>query len=137
MPIASPGGGLAGEVGEGNRKDIRNAVEAARKAAGWGSGDASKPGADPLLHRRESRAPAAAEFADRLRVLRGVKSAKTRLEVDASIERLFAFAAWADKYDGAVHRPPLRGLALAMNEAGRRGRHRLSGGAARSSPSSR
>jgi aldehyde dehydrogenase (NAD+) len=49
-------------------------------------------------------------------VLRGVKSAKTRLEVDAAIERLFAFAAWADKHDGAVHRPPLRGLALAMNE---------------------
>ena len=30
--VVSPGGRLIGEVGEGNRKDIRNAVEAARKA---------------------------------------------------------------------------------------------------------
>ena len=57
-PIASPCGGLAGEVGEGNRKDIRNAVEAARKAAGWATATEHSQGADPLLHRRESRAPA-------------------------------------------------------------------------------
>jgi aldehyde dehydrogenase (NAD+) len=56
------------------------------------------------------------EFADRLRILRGVKSAKTRLEVDAAIERLFGFAAWADKYEGLIHRPPFRGLSLAVNE---------------------
>ncbi|OUM99912.1 MAG: aldehyde dehydrogenase, partial [Firmicutes bacterium ZCTH02-B6] len=33
--ILSPDGRVVGEVGEGNRKDIRNAVEAAHKAAGW------------------------------------------------------------------------------------------------------
>jgi len=114
-PIASPGGGLAGEVGEGNRKDIRNAVEAARKAAGWATAT-EHARAQILYYVAENLNARAAEFADRLRVLRGVKSAKTRLEVDAAIERLFAFAAWADKHDGAVHRPPLRGLALAMNE---------------------
>ena len=114
-PIASPGGGLAGEVGEGNRKDIRNAVEAARKAAGWATAT-EHARAQILYYVAENLSARAAEFADRLRVLRGVKSAKTRIEVDASIERLFAFAAWADKHDGAVHRPPLRGLALAMNE---------------------
>jgi aldehyde dehydrogenase (NAD+) len=31
----SPKGKLVGEVGEGNRKDIRNAVAAARGAEGW------------------------------------------------------------------------------------------------------
>ena len=36
LPVISPKGHLVGEVGEGNRKDIRNAVEAARKAEGWG-----------------------------------------------------------------------------------------------------
>jgi aldehyde dehydrogenase (NAD+) len=36
--------------------------------------------------------------------------------VDASIARLFAYGAWADKYEGAIHRPPMRGLALAVNE---------------------
>src|SRR5438132_8725677 len=39
-----------------------------------------------------------------------------RREVDASISRLFSYAAWADKYDGAVHQTPIRGVTLAMNE---------------------
>ena len=34
--IVSPAGKLVGEVGEGNRKDIRNAVAAARGAEAWG-----------------------------------------------------------------------------------------------------
>jgi aldehyde dehydrogenase (NAD+) len=58
----------------------------------------------------------ASEFADRLRALRGVRKAKTRLEVDAAVARLFQYAAWTDKHEGTVHRPPFRGLALAMNE---------------------
>ncbi len=37
-------------------------------------------------------------------------------EVEASISRLFTYAAWADKYDGAVHHVPIRGVALAMHE---------------------
>ena len=54
---------------------------------------------------------------------------QTRLEVDASVDRLFAFAAWADKYEGAVHRPPFRGPGAGDERAGRRDRHRLPGGA--------
>ena len=38
-------------------------------------------------------------------------------EVDLSIERIFSYAAWADKFDGAVHNPPFRNVAIAMNEA--------------------
>jgi aldehyde dehydrogenase (NAD+) len=114
-PIASPNGRLIGEVGEGNRKDIRNAVEAARNASGW-AGTSEHNRAQILYYIAENLDARASEFADRLRALRGVRKAKTRLEVDASIERLFALAAYADKFEGAVHRPPLRGLALAMNE---------------------
>ncbi len=73
------------------------------------------PRAQILYYIAENLDARAAEFADRLRVLRGVRQAKTRLEVDASVRRLFAFAAWADKHEGAVHKPPFRGLALAMN----------------------
>jgi aldehyde dehydrogenase (NAD+) len=36
--------------------------------------------------------------------------------VQASISRLFSYAAWADKYEGVVHRPPLRGAVLALPE---------------------
>ena len=32
------------------------------------------------------------------------------------MRRLFTYAAWADKFDGAVHAPPLRDVTLAMNE---------------------
>jgi aldehyde dehydrogenase (NAD+) len=32
------------------------------------------------------------------------------------MERIFSYAAWADKYDGAVHNPPFRTIAIAMNE---------------------
>src|SRR6185312_4982704 len=30
--------------------------------------------------------------------------------------RLFTYAAWADKWDGAVHHTPIRGVTHAMNE---------------------
>jgi len=46
----------------------------------------------------------------------GAAKAAARAEVEASIRRLFNAAAWADKFDGAVHNPPLRGVVLAMHE---------------------
>ncbi len=115
--VAAPNGKLVGEVGEGNRKDIRNAVEAARKALPKWAATSEHNRAQILYYIAENLDARASEFADRLRALRGIKKAKTRLEVDAAIARLFAYGAWADKYEGAVHRPPFRGLALAMNEA--------------------
>jgi aldehyde dehydrogenase (NAD+) len=54
------------------------------------------------------------EIARRLAAVCGETSAAA--EVNASIERLFSYAAWADKYDGAVHSPPFRNIAIAMNE---------------------
>ena len=50
------------------------------------------------------------------RAMTGVARRRRAAEVDAAIARLFTYAAWADKYDGAVHSTPLRGVALAMNE---------------------
>src|SRR5690606_10013216 len=38
-------------------------------------------------------------------------------EVQLSIERLFTYGAWADKYDGLVHATPYRNVTIAMNEA--------------------
>src|SRR5689334_1670934 len=37
-------------------------------------------------------------------------------ELEAAVSRLFTYGAWADKYDGAVHSVPIRGVAIAMNE---------------------
>jgi aldehyde dehydrogenase (NAD+) len=111
--VWSPRGKLLGHVGIGNRKDIRNAVEAAHAAKGWArtTGHAR---AQILYFIAENLSARAAEFSQRLRDLTGRDGAA---EVDAAISRLFTYAAWADKYDGAAKSVPIRGVALAMNEA--------------------
>jgi aldehyde dehydrogenase (NAD+) len=38
------------------------------------------------------------------------------MELGLGIERIFTYAAWADKFDGSVHNPPFRTIAIAMNE---------------------
>ena len=111
--ILSPSGKIVGEVGEGNRKDIRNAVAAARAAEGWSKATAHNR-AQILYYMAENLSARADEFASRIKAMTGVSKAKH--EVEASIQRLFSYGAWADKYDGTVHTPPLRGVALAMNE---------------------
>jgi aldehyde dehydrogenase (NAD+) len=112
-PVLSPTGALVGEVGDGNRKDIRNAVEAARGALGWAT-TAAHSRAQILYFLAENLEYRAAEFAARIKAQTGEDGTA---EVEASVERLFAFAGWADKYDGAVHNPPSRTVAVAMVEA--------------------
>ncbi len=114
-PVLSPKGVLLGHVGEGNRKDVRNAVEAARKAASWG-GTSGHARAQILYFVAENLAARAAEFEARIAAMTGVPKKRAAREVDAAVRRLFAYAAWADKYDGAVHPVPLRGVVIAMNE---------------------
>ena len=114
-PVVSPAGVLVGEVGESNRKDIRNAVEAARKATGWATASEHNR-AQILYYIAENLDARAGEFAERLAAMTGKRKSETAKEVAASVSRLFSYGAWADKFEGAVHKPPLRGVALAMNE---------------------
>ncbi|GJG87724.1 aldehyde dehydrogenase [Gemmatimonadetes bacterium T265] len=112
--VLGPDGRAVGEVGDGNRKDLRNAVEAAHAAAsGWArtSGHAR---AQVLYYVAENLSARADEFARRLDAMRGCGDGTA--EVDATVRRLFTYAAWADKYDGAVHDVPIRAVALAMHE---------------------
>ena len=111
-PVLGPKGELVGEVGEGNRKDIRNAVEAARGALGWGT-TAAHARAQILYFLAENLDYRRDEFAARIKAQTGEDGAE---EVAQSVERLFAFAGWADKYDGAVHNPPQRMIATALVE---------------------
>ncbi len=114
--IVDPKGKRVGEVGEGNRKDVRNAVEAAHAAAkAWGRSTAHLR-AQILYYIGENLDARASEFAARIRAMTGATAAQARAEVDASVARLFSYAAWADKWDGAVHSVPIRGVALQMNE---------------------
>src|SRR5438105_14954644 len=113
--IVGPGGALLAEVAEGNRKDIRNAVEAAHAAAAWAHTSGHSRG-QILYYVAENLAVRAAEFAGLVEAMTGQGEAPAREEVDAAVARLFSYAAWADKYDGAVHQTPIRGVTLAMNE---------------------
>ncbi|HYP41002.1 MAG TPA: aldehyde dehydrogenase family protein [Chloroflexia bacterium] len=115
MAVYGADGAPIGEVGEGNRKDIRNAVEAAHAASSWASSTGHNR-AQVLYYIAENLSARSAEFAGRIRQMMGCAQEEANREVDASIERLFTYAAWADKYDGLVHRTPLRNVTLAMPE---------------------
>src|SRR5271163_830759 len=113
MEVRSPDGHLLGEAPLGNRKDIRNAVEAARKAEAWGKATAHNR-AQVLYYCAENLSQRRDEIIRCLSAVVGAKQAAA--ELDLSIERIFSYAAWADKFDGAVHNPPFRNIAIAMNE---------------------
>jgi aldehyde dehydrogenase (NAD+) len=114
IEVRASDGRLLGEAPLGNRKDIRNAVEAARKATTWAKATAHNR-AQVLYYCAENLSQRRDEIALRFASVVGEKQAAA--EVDLSIERIFSYAAWADKFDGAAHNPPFRNVAIAMNEA--------------------
>jgi len=113
MEVRASDGRLLGEAPLGNRKDIRNAVEAAHKASGWAKTTAHNR-AQVLYYIAENLSQRGDEIVRRLAAVVGETQAAS--EVSLGIERIFSYAAWADKFDGAVHNPPFRNVALAMNE---------------------
>ena len=113
MEVRATDGRLLGEAPLGNRKDIRNAVEAAHKASAWAKTTAHNR-AQVLYYIAENLSQRGDEIARRLAAVVGESQAAA--EVSLGIERIFSYAAWADKFDGAVHNPPFRNVALAMNE---------------------
>ena len=113
LEVRGADGRLLGEAPLGNRKDIRNAVEAARKAEAWGKTTAHNR-AQVLYYIAENLSQRSGEIARRLAAVVGQEQAGEELRY--GIERVFSYAAWADKFDGAVHNPPFRNVTLAMNE---------------------
>ena len=107
-------GKAIGQAGLGSRKDIRNAVEAAAKASGWSSATAHNR-AQVLYYIAENLSARAEEFTARLRQM-GASAKEAKTEVEASLARIFWYAAQADKYDGRVHNTKSRHVTLAMNE---------------------
>jgi aldehyde dehydrogenase (NAD+) len=115
QPVYSKRGTLLGHAGIGNRKDIRNAVEAARGAVAW-SKSTGHLRAQILYYIAENLSARADEFASRIGNLTATSASKAKAEVSASVDRLFSYAAWADKFDGVAKSVPIRGVALAMRE---------------------
>jgi aldehyde dehydrogenase (NAD+) len=113
--VVNAKGKAVGQAGLGNRKDIRNAVEAAGKATSWGAATGHNR-AQVLFYLAENLDARAAEFAARLAEMTGSSAKQAEAEVEAAIRRTFYYAGFADKFDGAVHSTRSRHVTLAMNE---------------------
>ena len=114
-PVVDPKGKLVDYAGDGNRKDIRDAVEAAHKAKGWADRTPYNR-AQILYYIAENLSIRAEEFAERLRAMTGQSRKSAQAEVDLSISRLFSYASYADKYGGTLQETTLYGLVVGLTE---------------------
>jgi len=101
-PVSDPTGHLLAHAAQASRKDVRDAVTAARKAfPGWSGATAYNRGqvlyriAEMLEGRRE-------QFAAEIMAAEGVKPAEAAAQVDAAIDRWVWYAGWSDKYAQVV-----------------------------------
>ncbi len=113
--VVDAAGAYLGEVSQGNRKDIRNAVEAARKNTKWGGMTGHKR-AQVLYYLAENLALRADEFASKISNMTGCSMDLANEEVALSMDRIYTYAALADKYDGRVHSTIHRNVTIAMPE---------------------
>jgi aldehyde dehydrogenase (NAD+) len=113
--VIGKGGAVIGQAAYGSRKDIRNAVEAAAKATGWG-GVTGHNRAQVLYYLAENLEPRRDALEALLIRSTGVSAKQAQAEVEETIRRCFRFAAHADKFDGAVHATLQRHVTLALNE---------------------
>jgi aldehyde dehydrogenase (NAD+) len=119
LAVLDPKGRILGQVGDGNRKDIRDAVEAAHAAHLAKPGWAMRHGynrSQILYFIAENLDARNAEFVARIAETTGRTQKSAQAEVDGAVERLFSYAAWADKYGGSVQETTLRGITVAVNE---------------------
>lgn len=113
--VVAPSGALVGQAGDGNRKDIRNAVESAHKATNWAT-YAPHSRAQILYYIAENLSARRDEFARRIRLMTECEPDLAGREVDAAIDRFFYWAAFADKAGGVVQETTLHGLVVAIHE---------------------
>ncbi|MGR3660525.1 MAG: aldehyde dehydrogenase family protein [Paracoccaceae bacterium] len=113
--VTTNGGKLIGHAALANRKDVRNAVEAARNAKGWGAVTGHNR-AQVLYFFAENLNQRRNEFVDMLAGDVGLKPKDAAQQFEASVRRCFWYAAQADKFDGAVHSTNSNHITLAINE---------------------
>ena len=101
-PVSDPTGRLLAHAAQASRKDVRDAVTAARKAfAGWSAATAYNRGqvlyriAEMLEGRRE-------QFVAEVVAAEGGGADAAAAQVDAAIDRWVWYAGWSDKYAQVV-----------------------------------
>jgi acyl-CoA reductase-like NAD-dependent aldehyde dehydrogenase len=97
-PLKDKKGKILGNICLSSRKDIRNAVVAARKAFGGWSERAAFNRAQILYRIAEMLEGRRQQFIDEL-ILQGSNAAKAEKEVDLAIDRIVYYAGWCDKYN--------------------------------------
>ncbi len=102
------------DVPNANRKDVRDTVEVASKAITKSSTNFNR--AQILYYLAENLQNRKNTFSSLLSSLIGISQKDAEKEFDQSIERLFYYGAMADKFEGSIHNPPIRGLTLAVKE---------------------
>lgn len=113
--LADAAGRHIADIPKGNRKDIRNAVEAARGAGGWSSMTGHQR-AQVIYFLAENLDYRADEFTGLLTSMTGWSRAACRNELDETIATIFSCAAWADKFEGDIHLPDKNRVSMAMKE---------------------
>ncbi len=102
------------DVPNANRKDVRDTVEVASKAVSKSFTNFNR--AQILYYLAENLQDRKNTFSNLLSSLIGISQKDAEKEFDQSIERLFYYGAMADKFEGSIHSPPIRGLTLAVKE---------------------
>lgn len=116
FPVNSPSGDLLAVVGDANRKDVRNAVEAARGAYPSWFESAGHLRAQILYFLAENLAAERSRFAAAIANQTGVTPDKAETEVQQAVSRIFDFAAYADKFGGTVQPVLGRRLVVGLRE---------------------
>lgn len=104
------------EVGRGNRKDIRNAVEAADAAFNAWSTATAFNRSQVLYYFAENFESAKAQIIESL-VTMGASERSANEEFEMSLDRILHYAAMADKFESETHQVPMRVLVYTRKEA--------------------
>jgi acyl-CoA reductase-like NAD-dependent aldehyde dehydrogenase len=101
-PVTGADGSLLAHAAQASRKDVRDAVVAARKAVGGWSGATAYNRGQVLYRVAEMLEGRAAQFAAEVVAAEGASARSAAAQVDAAIDRWVHYAGWADKYAQVV-----------------------------------
>ncbi|MDC0057400.1 aldehyde dehydrogenase family protein [Alphaproteobacteria bacterium] len=114
FPLNAVNNSFICDIAQANRKDVRDSVEIAAKSFAKQLSNFNR--SQILFYLAENLQQREKTFVDLLVALSGSSPLNASKEFRYSCERLFYYAAMADKFEGNVHNPPMRGLTLAMKE---------------------
>ena len=103
------------DIAKANRKDVRDSVEVAMKAYEKQISNFNR--SQIIFYLAENLEQREKNFTNLLTTLNGISLIQAKKEFALSCERLFYYASMADKFEGIVHNPPIRGLTMAVKES--------------------